>query len=146
LPKIGALKASETIYASYSETAYFTEITELPEELRENEPDLIDNSEQMLKIGHHKSDGEISFIDISQKEIVGDSYAQQKMRNITQNDGIVSDSAYIKLPTMINQGRGTGGRNIMTLAYEAKARQSQLDEQREHARTVKKMVRQKYGF
>lgn len=107
---------------------------------------VYDDDTEMLRIGHRKKEGEIIFKDIKQKDIVGDTFVQQQLRNVTKNDGIVSDSPYANLPSIINQGRGTGGRNIMQLAFEAKAKQAQLDEQRENSRAVRKMVRSKYGF
>lgn len=120
---------------------------QLTEESQQQSFDTIKEEEELLNLRiRKKNEAQITFKNISQKEIIGDSYEQQKMRNVTSKDKKVNSSAYSMLPSMINQGRGTGGRNIMSLAYEAKARQEQLDEQREHARTVKKMVRAKYGF
>ena len=47
---------------------------------------------------------------------------------------------------MLNEGRGTGKRTIMSMAYEAKARQADLDAQRESRKAITKQVRAKYGF
>jgi Mitotic checkpoint regulator, MAD2B-interacting len=132
---------------STSAAEYYSAIPELPIE-PERSHDLADNSDEMLKIGHRKKEGPIVIKDVSQSNIIGDSFEKEKMKNLTTSldRSISSESAYANLPSIINQGRGTGGRNIMQMAYEAKMRQSQLDEQRANSRAIKKMVRSKYGF
>lgn len=139
-----------------SNTSYYTDLSAkeyekyigaiVDEDIAESKDFVLDEAE-MLKIGHRKSrEGAIVFQEVCRKDQVGDGYEKQKLRNLTIDTEIGAASAYANLPSMINQGRGTGARNIMSLAFEAKAKQAELDEQRANRKATQKLVRSKYGF
>ncbi|KAL2912113.1 hypothetical protein HK105_208389 [Polyrhizophydium stewartii] len=99
----------------------------------------------LLKLGHRpKKDGAVAIKDIRGSEQVGE--ARQLFNQKQASLQGLSGTSFQRLGSGVVSMGMKRRHNIMSLAYEARARQQSLEEQAANRRAMQKVTRAKYGF